>query len=244
MKKLFICSLFLVFDVFSSVKDPADVPNDASEDDFLELSEPHKTISGAYWGVGLGIANIKHKLNATYGTTPERRESVSLSSSANQYDFALIAGFGSAFYKKYYAGIDFLLFRRFSKKTEFADGEIGLRHTSSVGFDMDVRIGYLLPESGNLIYGTVGFARVVGSVVFKRNNQMDARYSTSFGSFYPTFGVGMEHKINDTWSIRGDLRMSITSKDDGKQCKVDNKVWIFDVKPSKLSIRLFVTHGI
>ncbi|MDR2794585.1 MAG: outer membrane beta-barrel protein [Holosporaceae bacterium] len=245
MKKLFICSLFLVFNVFSSAKDSANSPetsavaNGASGDDFLELSEPHRTVSGAYWGMGVGIANIKHTLNATASGV-----SHSQSNSANQYDLALIAGFGSAFYKKYYAGIEFLLFKRLNKKTKFADGEsIGLRHTSNVGFDMDVRIGLQLPESGNLIYGTIGLARVVGSVVFMRGDQIDNRYSVSFGSFYPTFGLGLEHKINDFWNIRGDLRISLTSKDDGKQCKTD-RTWTFDAKPSKFSIRLSVTYSI
>ncbi|MDR2681999.1 MAG: hypothetical protein LBB29_03060 [Holosporaceae bacterium] len=252
MKKLFICSLLLFSEVFSSdVQNSADVANVTSGDDFIELSEPYKIIGGAYVGLGVGLASIKHKLNANK-ITGGRKEPVSLHNSANQYDIVLIAGFGSAFYKNYYAGIEFSIFRRFCEKTKFVNEEaIGLQHTSGIGFDMDVRIGYLLPESGNLIYGTVGFARIVGAVTFRQidgqqgwKQGTNGHHKVSFGSFYPTFGLGMEHKIDDTWNVRGDVRMSLTSKDDGKRYRINGNNWEFDVRPNKFAIRLSVTRTI
>ncbi|GHU14293.1 hypothetical protein FACS189449_10770 [Alphaproteobacteria bacterium] len=272
MKKVFVCSLLFAFGVFFSVASSSnsDVSNagDSGDkaknldngDDFLELSEPERIVSGAYWGVGLGWSRISHKLSniqkvsagssaTPASTTPvegagNRVDNIAnLSSSASQYDLSLIAGFGAPFYKNYYAGIEFSMFKRFGQRKKDFDGEdIGIKHSSTMGLDMDVRVGYLFPENGNLLYATIGFARVLGRVTLKKKDANPAE--VSFGSFYPTFGVGVEHKVDHNWSIRGDFRMCITSKDDGKSYKANKTEWKFDAKPSRYAFRISVTRSI
>ncbi|MDR3151235.1 MAG: outer membrane beta-barrel protein [Holosporaceae bacterium] len=225
----------------------AEIPT--TTDDFLELSEPYRTVGGAYFGVGLALSRITHKLNATKNNSNK----INFKNSATQYDLSFIFGFGSAFYKSYYTGIEFSIFKRLSSNTKYADNEsIGLKHSSILGLDMDVRLGYLFPESGNLAYFTVGFARVIGRTVFReystnRNIRGSARYiekEKSFGSFYPTFGCGIEHKLNQDWDVRCDLRMSITSKDDNKSHTSGNNDWSYDAKPSRFAIGISITRSI
>jgi hypothetical protein len=97
-----------------------------------------------------------------------------------------------------------------------------------------------------LIYTTLGFASVIGKVAFSGNTRKRAAPPTgTFGSFYPTFGAGIEYKINHLWNIRGDFRISITSKDDNKSLKVSPiSDWKYEAKPSRLAFRISVTRSI
>ncbi|MDR1982228.1 MAG: porin family protein [Holosporaceae bacterium] len=214
---------------------------DKTSDEFLELAEPQKNISGAYYGLGVTMSQISHRVKAIKNNVDE----TNFKKSNSQFDISVIGGFGAAFYKKYYAGIEMELFQRFSGKTKYK-GEVGIAHSSALGLNMDVRFGYLFPEHGYLVYTTVGFARVIGKVAFKDTVQRRAKDPEgTFGSFYPTFGAGVEHKINHLWNVRGDFRISITSKDDNKSLRVSrNSNWKYEGKPSRLAFRISVTRSI
>ncbi|MDR1375297.1 MAG: porin family protein [Holosporaceae bacterium] len=201
-----------------------------SADDFFELSEPHKSISGAYCGLGAGLSLISH--NVSYAKSGGSE--ASCKKNASQFDFSLICGFGAPFYGKYYAGVECDFFKRFSKKTSY-NNEIGIIHSANIGANMDVRFGYLFPEHGSMAYLTAGFARIVGRITFDKSNG-----EGSFGSFYPTVGLGLEHKINHRWNVRGDFRIAITSKDDNKY--YGN--WKYEAKPNRISFRLSITRSI
>lgn len=202
-----------------------------------ELGEPCRYVSGAYFGLGGTISNIKHKVTAKKKNS---KQDIGESKSNAQFDLSLIAGFGSAFYKQYYAGIEFDFFKRF-KGSSSRKEDMEVRFPSNIGLNMDVRFGRQLPHYGSLVYVTVGFARVIGEVTFYSNNK-SAKYS--FGSFYPTLGLGIEKKINNDWNIRGDVRFAITSKDDNKDAKIDKTEWKYEGKPNRVAFRISVTRNI
>ncbi|MDR1361843.1 MAG: porin family protein [Holosporaceae bacterium] len=226
----------------SNVEKDVAVANSETAEDFIALAEPEKVVSGAYLGAGFALSMISHKINVL----KTGASNVAFKNSANQYDIYFIGGFGSAFYARYYAGIEMAFFQRLAGSTKYAPGErIGLRHSSGFGLDMDVRLGYQFPQSGNLVYATVGFARVIGKAVLDVSGTGHNGIEVPFGSFYPTFGCGFEHKINYYWNIRGDLRISITAKDDYNKKFVNGMDrWPFDAKPSKFSIRVSITRSI
>jgi opacity protein-like surface antigen len=205
--------------------------DNAEGKDFLPLGEPERQIDGAYLGGGLAVSNISHKLHAEK-TGGDR---VDFSKSGAQMDVSALAGFGSAFYKRNYIGIEMEFFKRLGGGESFhSNGELGLRHCSDLGLNLDVRPGYLFPLRGALVYATVGVARVRGQVVSKTGGQ------GTFGSFYPTVGVGIEQMVNSRWSVRGDIRRSITSKDDDKQFGG----WKYDAKPNRTAIRVLLVRNI
>jgi hypothetical protein len=104
---------------------------------------------------------------------------------------------------------------------------------------MDIRFGRLYPLQGHLVYATVGFARVLGHGLF----ECGSYYAEgSFGSFYPTFGVGFEKKINHRWNVRADFRISLTSKDDNKSPR--GTYWKYEAKPSRAAFRISITRSI
>lgn len=216
------------------------------DEELQQLGEPYKNISGAYYGFGLGTSIISHRVkawNTTGGETPKR--------TANQLETSLIGGFGAAFYKRYYSGLELEFFKRFSGGGK-KDGSIGVAHPSSMGINMDVRLGYLFPEQGNLLYMTVGFARIIGHARFGNGSRTlpggrvvndDKKYiNRSFGSFYPTVGCGFEHKVDHNWNVRLDARYSITYKDDGKVVRVNGDTWNYEGKPSRISLRCSVVR--
>lgn len=237
MRKIVVALLAVTF---CSVN--AERTENKDESELSELGEPCRYVSGAYYGLGLGLSHISHKVNAVKNNV----ENISLKKNSNQYDLSIIAGFGSAFYKRYYAGIEMELFKRL-KGSSSTNDEINITFPATVGLNMDVRFGYQFPESGCLAYVTAGFSRVLGKTAFKVNTNRrrgGKTHEMSFGSFYPTFGAGVEYKIDHHWNIRGDVRFAITSKDDNKRIRVNNNNWKFDAKPSRLAFRISVTRNI
>ncbi|MDR2158250.1 MAG: hypothetical protein LBO02_02960 [Holosporaceae bacterium] len=218
-------------------------PENTTTDEFLKLETPDRNIDGAYYGLGITLSRISHKVKAIKNDRAE----VNLKKTGNQFDISLIGGFGSAFYKRYYAGIEMELFKRFAGKTNY-DGEIGIVHASTVGLNMDIRFGYLFPKQGALIYLTAGCARVLGRVAFNNSAAGVGRRSKnpegSFGSFYPTFGVGIEKKINHLWNARADFRISLTSKDDNKYKTTDAATWKYEAQPNKAAFRISIVRNI
>jgi hypothetical protein len=203
--------------------------------EFVDLGEPEKEIGGAYGGFGVALSRISHKLDALGNFHKE-----SFRSSSNQWDLSLIGGFGSAFYKKYYIGIEMDFFRRAGSGANYSSNKaVAVVHNSSIGLNMDVRFGYLYPQQGYLIYATAGFARVVGRGRFQNaNNYLEG----SFGSFYPTFGIGFEKKVTHKWNIRADFHASVTSKDENKS--IAGTYWKYEAKPNRMAIRISVTRSI
>lgn len=221
----------------------------STSDDLIELAMPERKIGGGYIGLGLGLAKVS--LNAK--TTREKKDTVNSlflehKKSTLQYNLSLITGFGNAFYKDYYIGIELDLSKKFKENTsENADKTFGVQHKANVGLNMDVRFGLLMPQSGLLVYSTVGFARVIGDFIINTN---DMKEKHKFGSFYPTIGLGTEYKLNNSWNIRGDLRYAITAKDDknlkqftknGEDVPVTN--WECRAKPQQISFRISVTKN-
>jgi hypothetical protein len=196
--------------------------------DFQKLSEPERRISGAYYGLGLGASMMSHSILVRRAASDS-----TLKSTATQLDLSLILGFGSDFYNKYYAGIEFDMFKRFPvkrKKFTFEGQNVCVEHQASIGLNMDARFGYQLPHKGILPYVTVGFARVIGNV-----------NGSSFGSFYPTFGIGIEHKLNQKCNVRFDIRAALTSKEDQKTI---GNYMTAESRPSKFSVRISFTRNL
>lgn len=215
----------------------------AASNEFLELSEPDRNVNGAYYGLGFALSRISHDVKTWKNGASD---AMNFEATNNQFDASLIGGFGSAFYKRYYAGIEMELFKRFGGKTScHTNEEVGIIHNSAIGLNMDVRFGYLLPKQGSLVYATIGFARVVGKLVFYEGSGRNRRgQEGSFGSFYPTFGVGLEHKINHLWNVRGDFRISITSKDDNKYLNTRSANWKYEAKPNRIAFRISITRNV
>ncbi|MDR1236261.1 MAG: hypothetical protein LBJ96_04610 [Holosporaceae bacterium] len=236
MKKVSLLFVFMYSAVFSA--DSAPVNEGAqTTDEFLEPAEPERSVGGAYYGVGVALSRISHNLKASKIGATGRTE---FRSNKNQFDVSLIGGFGAAFHKRYYAGIEMDFFKRLNGGTSYSsDKQIGIKHSSTLGLNMDVRFGYLYPQQGYLAYVTVGFARVLGRGLFDSGSC----YSEgSFGSFYPTLGVGVEKKVNHLWNVRADVRFSITVKDDDKHLRGTN--WNYEGKPGRTALRISVTRSI
>jgi hypothetical protein len=238
MKKRVVFALSVLCFSSALCEDSGDGPtkNKENAEEFLELGEPQNNISGAYWGLGFGLSSISHNVKATQNGGNE----INHKKSANQFDLSLICGFGSAFYKSYYAGLEFDVFKRLGGGTSLnSDETVGIMHNSTIGMNMDVRLGYLFPDEGWLAYSTVGFARVLGRATFN-NAAGQTKQEGSFGSFYPTVGFGAERKMGPRWSLRGDFRYSITSKDDGKRVGT----WSYEGKPNRMAIRISIARSI
>ena len=210
------------------------------DDDFIELDEPYQYVTGAYWGVTVGPTFVKHKLTATDKDAKNVLQSTNISKT--QFDFGLMAGFGASFYKDYYVGLETEILKRAGKGTYYKNENdaFGLKFQPQFGLNMNVRFGYLFPKQGNMVYAMVGFSRTLGKAVGKDDN--DKRVEQSFGSYFPTVGVGIEHKINYDWNIRLDVKYSITSKDSDKKMKKDEPV--YGAKPQSMGIRLSITRNI
>ena len=212
----------------------------SSSDDFMELDEPYKYVTGAYWGVSVGPTFVKHKLSAqNEGSGAAQRTNMS----KTQLDLALLGGFGTSFYKDYYVGLEMELMNRCGKGIHYEkdDDALGLKFHSQFGLNMNVRFGYLFPKQGNMIYAIVGFSRTLGKVVGRRSDESEVE--ATFGSYYPVVGVGIEHKINYDWNVRLDVKYSITSKDSDRRVHA-NTMWKYDVKPQSVGVRFSVTRNI
>lgn len=208
----------------------------SSDDDFVELDEPYQYVTGAYWGISVGPTFVKHKLTA---------DSVSQNTSISktQFDFGLLAGFGTSFYKDYYVGIEMEMMERTGGGTHYKseNDPFGLRFQPQFGLNMNVRFGYLFPKQGNMVYAIVGFSRTLGKVVGK-NADGSEKIEQSFGSYFPVVGIGIEHKINYDWNVRLDVKYSITSKDSEKCMYKGGPV--YSAKPQSVGIRLTLTRNI
>jgi hypothetical protein len=118
VKKLFFLSVFLCSAVFTANADTdTKTVNSKTEtpEDFLDLAEPQKNIGGAYYGLGVSLSMMSHSLTAVKTRPPE----MNFKSSSTQYDFSLIGGFGAAFHKRYYAGIEMDFFKRLGGSTNY-----------------------------------------------------------------------------------------------------------------------------
>jgi hypothetical protein len=208
----------------------------SSDDDFMELDDPYQYVTGAYWGISVGPTFVKHKLTA---------DSVSQSTSISktQFDFGLLAGFGTSFYKDYYVGIEMEMMERTGGGTHYKNEKdtFGLRFQPQFGLNMNVRFGYLFPKQGNMVYLMTGFSRTLGKVVGKSADGKE-KIEQSFGSYFPIVGIGIEHKINYDWNVRLDVKYSITSKDSEKCMYKGGPV--YSAKPQSVGVRLTLTRNI
>lgn len=213
----------------------------SNNDDFMELDEPYQYITGAYWGISVGPTFVKHKLTAKNETTGISQKT---DFSKTQFDLGLLAGFGTSFYKDYYVGIEMEAMNRFGKGTHYRNDTdpFGLKFNSQFGLNMNVRFGYLFPKQGNMVYAMVGFSRTLGKVVYKDASGKETE--RSFGSYFPTVGIGFEHKINYDWNVRLDVKYSITSKDSDNRIRMNKVPWVYKVKPQSMGVRLSVTRNI
>jgi hypothetical protein len=236
----FVGEVFAVSTEFSEIDGKTVV-----EDDFQQLSEPERKVAGAYYGVGLMMSRIADSTLVSHnGNEREFKKT------AVQPDLSAILGFGSAFFERYYAGVELRFFKRFAKNTSHTgelDGyRVALTHCASYGMDMDVRFGIQLPKRGALIYLTAGFARIIGETAIYRGDDPAPRAKRSFGSFYPTVGMGGEYKLNHDWNVRVDARLSVTSRDSRGNILRDSpaEVWTAAGKPNRMALGISFTRNI
>lgn len=235
MKKVFVvlCALSAAH---SSYAEEILTEQRAGQEEFQRFDEPYKTVSGAFWGVGLGAARTQHKVDFAQGNSEERHHS----SSALQAELSLLMGFGAPFHGRCYAGLEFELFRRFSGKTRDYDDQLHIHHCMNMSFNFDARFGYLFPKNGNLIFLTAGVSRVFGRVSFEK----DKKPESSFGSFFPAVGCGIEHKINSNWNVRADCRYVISSRDNEHEVIVNRRRYRYKGKANRAAVRFAVTRSI
>jgi len=205
-------------------------------EDFQEFGEPTKTISGAYWGLGLGLSRTQHKIEFTENNSSK----TSKSSSAAQVEASILLGFGTAFYKRYYAGLEVEVFNRFKGSNKNIDNKLNINHCRNMSLNFDTRFGYLFPKSGNLIFITAGVSRLFGRVSFGD----DKKNESSFGSFFPTVGFGFEHRINYNWNVRADYHYVISSKDNEHEVTANGNKYKYQGKANRMGIRLSFIRNI
>ena len=117
---------------------------------------------------------------------------------------------------------------------------------------MCARFGYQLPLQSTLIYGTIGFVKLRGGVKIKYNGK---EYGSSYGTYSPTIGLGIEHRINYDWNLRLDARYSIPKKKTKTLTfSVDKNAtattpathlnrYKYNGKVSKITIKFYVTRS-
>lgn len=215
------------------------------DDEFQKFGEPQKVISGAYWGIGLGLSRTQHKIEFAKLTADGKidGEKKKHTSSDMQPEISVLVGFGAPVYKRYYAGIEIEFFNRFGGKTKDYDDKLHIHHCKNMSLNLDGRFGYLFPEKGNLIFITAGVSRVFGRVSFED----EKKPTSSFGSFFPTVGVGFEHRINYNWNWRVDYHYVISTKDDDHVVKAGPKdtqtSYTYQGKANRMALRFVITRS-
>ncbi|MDR1551079.1 MAG: hypothetical protein LBS14_00095 [Holosporaceae bacterium] len=219
-----------------------DMVTEKSSEDFQQLAEPERRVTGAYYGSGVTLERITHNIQvekyALQGLRAVKVEEIGVESTRSTFAMSLLAGFGTAVYKDYYTGIETEFFWRRAGSSKFNEkGDVGVRHPATQGFGMDVRFGKQFPNRGLLVYTTVGFVRVLGRAMFHTYNA-----EGSFGSFFPALGGGVEYKINHLWNVRAYAKIALTNKDDNKLMK--RLPYKYDGKSEYLSMGVSVTRSI
>lgn len=240
MKKVIALGIFCCAAVTAA--EPQEVV--APEEELQELDQPNKEINGAYWGLGLSVARTHHKIDLTKTVAGVPNPTIthsSPSSTAAQIEASFLVGFGTSFWSKYYTGLELEVFRRFRGKTSHFD-DLHVEHSQNTSFNFEGRLGYLFPKKGNMIYLTAGVSRLYSRAYFGDDRSKNV---TSFGSFFPTVGVGFEHRINAKWNVRFDYRYVISSKERDQGVKLNNKTtYSYRGKPGRMSFRIAVTRNI
>lgn len=186
-------------------------------------------------------------------------------STSNISAFAGI-GCGGLFEDKYYLGIDFEMFMKFngnkksksclfssvlkSKGTEKEIKEtanVTVKGKNAIGLTIKARLGYVIPGCGCMPYAVVGCERFQHSVKLDVTN--DSSGFVTYGSFYPVVGVGLEKKLKNNWSMRGELVYAIGNWDDtGKYLKNKSESRVrstkFRAKGNRLSFKLMLVKYI
>ncbi len=216
------------------------VAENSTVEDLQELDDPYKYITGAYVGISAGPSFVSYKFNGHCDATGQNQHT---KMSKVMWDLALLAGFGTSFYKDYYIGLEMEMMKRKGRSVYFKENTDvwGLKFSSQFGLNMNLRVGYLFPKQGNMVYALIGFARTLGKVSERRKDKVVNE--KGFGSYYPVVGFGVEHKINHKWNIRMDVKYSITSKDSEIRKHEGNK-WSYNVKPQNVGVRFSITRNI
>lgn len=182
---------------------------DDQDSEFQPLADPYKYISGAYVGGGLDFSHMSYDVKLFEKNDKDVTQK--MSKSTFQPALSVIGGFGTTFYKNWYAGLEFEFFKRFPKRSSKKD-RLEVVFKSTLGFNMDAKLGYQFPNKGLMIYLTIGFARVLGSMSVKENDSAKPSRKT-FGSFFPTIGFGAAYKVRQNWVVMGNIHYSIGSKE-------------------------------
>lgn len=215
--------------------------------EFEALSNPYRAISGAYVGAGLDVSRIQNKVRLFLGDKDgnvDKSPKIAEKQNVTQFDVSVIGGFGSVFYENWYVGLEFKFFKRLPEKKRNFE-EISIISKGCLGLNMDVRLGYQFPQNGVMVYASVGFARILGGMwAFDKTQNNKLLAKKTFGSFFPTAGVGVEYRLTQIWNIRADLRYSMGSRekkrflyDDGSKKEVaDMPVRVLEGKPTRWSV--------
>jgi opacity protein-like surface antigen len=228
-----------------NISDVHTARGDSTVGKFQELSLPYNYIGGTYCGIGVGLSRISCDVSAVQ--TQNNIAIPALKESANQFFVSAFAGFGTNVYKQLYLGIELELSKTFSEHSKHND-DMAVKFISPFGINMNIRVGYQFPQYGLLLFMTAGFCRITErtTVVTPGVNTDDGNYKwITFGSFYPTIGVGAEYKFKNNWSARLDFKFAITSKDDSsKNVGVNGQFYSFVGKPSGMTVRFSVVRSI
>lgn len=217
-----------------------------NNDEFQRFGEPYRVISGAYWGFGFGLSRTQHKIEFAKLKDDGKidGEKKNHTSSGMQSEISFLMGFGAPIYKRYYAGMEIEFFDRLGGKTTDYDDKLHVHHCKNMSLNFEGRFGYLLPESGNLVFMTAGVSRIFGRVSFGD----EKKPTSSFGSFFPTVGLGFEHRINYNWNWRVDYHYVISSKDNDHKVKTGSKdaptSYTYQGKANRMALRLVITRSI
>ena len=233
LKKILFSVSVLSFCFSVNAKEAKTSISPYSSDEFQELSEPYRYITGAFLGLGLGYASVPLKVNAKKTEAPAAE--FKAKKKKGQTEMSLLAGFGMAFRRNFYTGLDIEFCKRFSKHESPTPNEnFKIVHHPTFGLNMYARLGYQFPLSGTMIYSAFGFAKLIGHL--ETVNAENKKVKSSFGTYSPTIGLGIEKRINYDWSIRLDAKYSLTKK---KTKEIEK--FKYEGKVSKTAIKLYVT---
>lgn len=239
--------------------------------EFEEVGIPSSVFSGMYYGVGTSYDSVSHKITFKDGGRPlvfTVPKSNSVKENTSNMSIFSLFGFGTTFENNVYCGLELEFFYRFcgAKKGDKSPGGTVILNKSTMGMGAYSRVGYNFSGHNSMPYLLFGGIRTIGKLTLVPSRDSIRKYSTTYGSFSPVVGIGVEKKISDRWNVRVEGHFVIGMKDDRRSANVgfvegdipsssgvqqskdkDEGVGVerkFDGKMTKKSIRLIVTYDL
>lgn len=210
--------------------------------DTSDLATPDDVFGGMYIGAGVGFDSLdnKYELQIPENINMQNVTKLKDSISTNTYDIFGVFGFGGVFNRFYYVGLETDFTYRMNSKTK-DNNSVQIEHKKTYAFNFKLRGGYIFRPAGVLLYTAVSADRSINHILIKSN---DGKFigRESFGSYHPSISVGVEKKLRNNWSARGEFSYTIGIWDDtGKKIDISNTQYIpFKAKTNKKSIKLMI----